>query len=167
MTVLGTASAGVPMSVGARVAQHGDAVVLAADTTLNDNANGTITFNSTVDADLAANHRTLTVNTGGDEVFDGLVGNAQALAALTTDTFNLGGQTQFNMDASTAAAGHAGVNVFGPVTVGDAVFFNVANSTLSPDHASIKTSGGQTYSEAATPGPEHDPGRPGGHGHHL
>ena len=56
------------------------------------------------------------------------------------------------MDASTAAAGKAGVNVAGPVTIGDAVLLGIANSTTSPDHASVKTAGSQTYNGAATLG---------------
>ncbi|HEV2394452.1 MAG TPA: filamentous hemagglutinin N-terminal domain-containing protein [Verrucomicrobiae bacterium] len=56
---------------------------------------GKVWFQSTVDGDLAANDRTLKVNTGGITEFDGAIGGLQSLGSLTTDvTGETGEQTQ-------------------------------------------------------------------------
>ncbi|MEI9962937.1 MAG: hypothetical protein WDM76_18020 [Limisphaerales bacterium] len=64
-----------------------DDVLLGADTTFDSLSllfgGGTTTFEKTVNADLAANNRTLTIQTFGTAIFDGAVGNNQALASLT------------------------------------------------------------------------------------
>jgi hypothetical protein len=105
---------------------YNDAVTLGANTTLNDNNNGNITFVSTVDADAAANNRTLTVNTGGQTIFDGAVGalgttpaTSTALASLTTDA---AGTTKIN-----GGAVYAGIQDYNdPVILG-------ASATLAGD----------------------------------
>ena len=53
MTVLGTASASAPMSVHTKGGgqSFGDAVTLAANTTLTDTGSGAITFSQTIDSD--------------------------------------------------------------------------------------------------------------------
>jgi mucin-19 len=61
---------------------YNDAVVLLGNSTLN---GANVTFNSTINADAAANNRTLTVNDSGTTTFGGIVGGAQALLSLTTD----------------------------------------------------------------------------------
>ena len=77
---------------------YNDAVALLQDTVLSSTTAGTITFESTVNGDF-----NFTVNSAGNEVFNGRVGNTAALASLTTDDpASLiagvpGGQTQFNV----------------------------------------------------------------------
>ena len=60
----------------------GDDVVLTTDVTVNGT---TVSFRKTVNADLAANNRSLVVNAGGVTTFGGAVGNNQTLLSLTTD----------------------------------------------------------------------------------
>jgi hypothetical protein len=132
----------------------GTVATLNQDTILADNANQNITFQKTVDG-----NRALTANTGGDEVFNGLVGSETALASLTTDdsaapagerTSGLVGSVdaaRFNMDVALAPAGKAGVNVNGKVTVNDSVAFNAANSSVAKP--TVRTGGGQEYNVAA------------------
>ena len=125
---------------------YNNAVTLQQDTTLQSLAGGggtggDITFNSTVDSGGMA--RGLTVGTGGNEIFQGLVGKTSALASLTTDpaggAFSVGGQTQFKMPIT----GAQGVNVTGDVTVNDAVLFAATGSTLATP--TVRTGGGQSY----------------------
>ena len=131
-------------------------VILGADTvftslnTANDGAN--ITFAGTVDSDSTATARALTLNTSGDEIFDGLVGSRGALASLTTDAPGpVGGTARFNMSLLGTPAGTAGVNVLGAVTINDAVNFNVAGSSLTDgSHPTISSGGAQTYNGAAS-----------------
>ena len=62
-----------------------DAVRLAGAVILTSASDGGVTLGSTVDADSAANPRTLEVRTGGDTSFLGDVGVAERLAGLITD----------------------------------------------------------------------------------
>ncbi len=64
---------------------YGAAVTLGANTTVNDTGSGNITFGGKVDADLAANDRTLTVESAGTTTFKDQVGGVQALQSLTVD----------------------------------------------------------------------------------
>ncbi|MBU0926578.1 MAG: hypothetical protein KKA67_02410, partial [Spirochaetes bacterium] len=57
-------------------------MTLGANTVLSGTAIG---FAGTVNADLAANNRTLTVNGSGATTFGGAVGATQSLLSLTTD----------------------------------------------------------------------------------
>src|SRR5205085_1807292 len=75
---------------------YGDAVRLVQTTVLNSTSSGNITFNSTVDSDTAT-AIALTVNTAGNEQFNGRVGGTHALLSLTTDSVTVGGQTRFNV----------------------------------------------------------------------
>ena len=78
----------------------------------------TVTFGKTVNADLAANNRTLTVNAGGITSFNGAVGNSQTLLSLATDG---PGSTHIN-GGSVATSGNQ--------TYGDPVLLDAAaNST--------------------------------------
>jgi hypothetical protein len=128
-------------------------VTLSKDTSLVEKNGGNITFKQTVDSDATA--RDLTVNTAGNETFNGVVGGNSALASLKTDVSGtVGGQAQFNMDASLGPVNPGGVNVNGAVLINDAVAFNEANSS-SAAHPSVLTglaggSGTQTYNGAAT-----------------
>ncbi len=77
-------------SIGVATASFGDPVILGADTTLT-TANAAVSFNSTVNADAAANNRTLTVNAGTAGVsFSGTVGGAQTLQGLSVTAGALG-----------------------------------------------------------------------------
>jgi hypothetical protein len=75
-------------------------VVLTADTVLSAGA-GNITLGGTVNADAAANNRTLTLNSTGTTILGGAVGGTQSLGSLTTDA---GGTTQFNGGVVTTTA---------------------------------------------------------------
>ena len=68
--------------INATTVDFADDVVLTADVTINA---ATASFRQTVNADLAANNRTLTVNTSGLTTFAGAVGSDQALLSLITD----------------------------------------------------------------------------------
>ena len=113
---------------------------------------GNITFAGTLDSDSATTPRALTINTSGNEIFNGLVGSQAALGSLTTDaTGPVGGTARFNMSLVGTPAGTAGVNVMGNVQINDAARFNVAGSSLvDGSHPTILTGGSQTYSGAAT-----------------
>ena len=93
---------------------------------LTDRNSQAITFNSTVDGGF-----NLTVNTLGNEVFNGLVGSTTALASLTTDastapvTDQQGGSVQFNFNLSASPAGTATVKTTGSQTYNDAVVSGV------------------------------------------
>ena len=85
--------------VNATATDFKDDVILGANTTLNGTA---ATFEKTINADLAANNRTLTVNASAVTTFGGAVGNNQILAGLTTDA---AGKTALNggtVNATTA-----------------------------------------------------------------
>ncbi len=134
---------------------YNNAVQLQQDTTLQSTAAagftaGNIAFNGKVDS-LNATPRALTLNTAGNEIFRGLVGDTRALLSLTTDGGT--GTTQFRMDAGTATVTHGGVNA-GSVTINDGVLFQVANSTSgdlpgsTTNHPSVETTGAQTYNAA-------------------
>ena len=95
---------------------YNDAVVMQANTVLTSTGKGTLTFNSTVDGGFA-----LTVNSGGDEVFNARVGTLTApLASLATDA--------------------------DPASSGGRVVFNFAGTDDVP---SVVTSGAQTYHDNA------------------
>lgn len=91
LTSLTTAAGGKTVLQGGQVKTVGDqtygnAVELAATTTLSTSGAGDVSFAATVDSDDAVlNARALTVNTAGDTVFNGVVGSTQALASLSTD----------------------------------------------------------------------------------
>ncbi|MCA9022853.1 MAG: LamG domain-containing protein, partial [Planctomycetaceae bacterium] len=67
---------------------YNDAVHFLTDTTLTSSGGSSIEFVSTVDGGV-----NLMINTTGDTIFGGAVGNSQALTTLTT---NLGGTTYLN-----------------------------------------------------------------------
>ncbi len=131
---------GLVATTGAQTYNNASAI-LGAAATLQSAASGNIVFNSLLDGAFD-----LRVNTGGTTAFDNKVGGQTALASLTTDA---GGSTQFNMNAASASVNAAGVNVTGPVTINDAVVFNVANSTAA--NPSVQTTNGaQLYNGTAT-----------------
>jgi filamentous hemagglutinin family protein len=77
---------------------YNDVAVIGADTTLS-SGTGNVTFSQTVNADLAANNRSLTLNGSGTNDFRGVVGGTQRLGTLTTDS---GGQTIIRTSAVSA-----------------------------------------------------------------
>ena len=105
--------------VNATTVDFADDVVLGNNVTVNGT---TVTFENTVNADLAANNRTLTVNAGGVTTFDGAVGNNQSLASLTTDA---AGSTAINADITTTA----GQTYNDTVTLGGAGALRTLTST--------------------------------------
>jgi len=93
---------------------------LVLNTVLSSLNGGNITFKSTVNSDTAT-VRSLRLNTTGNEVFQGNVGNTFALLSLTTDddaSIGIGGQVRFDVGPS-------------------------GNATPT-----VKTTGGQTYKDA-------------------
>jgi hypothetical protein len=102
---------------------YNDAVVLGANVTLAAGA-GAINLANTVNADLAANNRTLTLNSTGTTTLGGVVGGTEALLSLTT---NAGGSTQINGGV---------VITTGAQTYNDAVTLG-ANTTLNSGAGNI------------------------------
>lgn len=107
---------------------YNDNVILAANVIAASSNNQNITFAGLLNADLAANNRTLTVNTTGTTAFGNVVGGTQALASLTT---NAGGTTTIANNITTINA----------MTFNDAVRFS-ADATLSSTDA---TNGGIVF----------------------
>jgi filamentous hemagglutinin family protein len=117
-------------SVTALNADFKDDVILGANTIIDGTTmiiggmtvgvSGTMTFERTVNADSAANNRTLTIGTpvsfGMKTTFGGAVGNNQALASLTT--FSFGGNTAINGGSVTTVDGQSYNNtvIFGANT---------------------------------------------------
>ncbi|MDA8426769.1 MAG: hypothetical protein M0Z80_11595, partial [Treponema sp.] len=77
------------------------AVTLATNVIVGSTGNLAIGFVSTVDADAAANNRTLTVNTTGATSFGSTVGATQSLGSVTT---NAGGTTTLTGNVTTSGA---------------------------------------------------------------
>ena len=74
-----------PAAAGQVVGQtYDNAVILTANTVLTDASSHNVTFSSTVNSQNAQTWA-LTVNTAGNEIFNGVVGGSQALASLATD----------------------------------------------------------------------------------
>ncbi len=125
---------------------YNDGVTLGANAVLASRANGALVFNNTVNGAF-----TLTLNTGGLTIFNRAVGGVIPLAGLTTDNAGAAGEgTQFNMTVGTNAAG---VVVNGPITINDAVLFNVKGSSLTqPGVLTLGNTFSQTYNGLATLG---------------
>ncbi len=104
-----------------------------------------ITFNSTLDGAVA-----LTLNTPGNEVFNGLVGGGVPLLSLTTDAVGPAtGQAQFKMNAGSAnALNPAGVNIAGALKINDGALFQATG--VAAAHPTVQTLDAQTYNGAAT-----------------
>ena len=78
---------------------YNDAAMLGANVVLQSTGGGNLTFNRTVNGAFA-----MEVNTAGNQVFNGRVGDAVALmTSLTTDASNLGGNTRINAPGTTIA----------------------------------------------------------------
>ncbi len=101
---------------------YNDPVTLGADAVLTSTTNKRILFGSTVDDDGTAGNANLTVNTTGQTVFTGAVGNIAELTSLTTDA---GGETHFIGQI---------VNTKGDQTFGDAVIVE-DNTTFSSSNS--------------------------------
>ncbi len=91
---------------------YNGAAQLQLDTVLASTGGGAVTFNATVDG-----ARALEVDTAGNEVFNGRVGGSTALASLTTDAADLGGDVIFN---AAGAAATPSVQTAGSQTYNDA-----------------------------------------------
>ena len=133
------------LTIGAQT--YHDAAILQADTVLVSKSGGRLAFGSTVDNSNVTNPHALTLNTSGDEVFNGLIGAGKAIGSLTTDGMGSpGGQAMFNLDLTGQKAGVSGVNVVGAVTINDAVLFNAPGSGAS--NVTVQSTGGQSYGKA-------------------
>ena len=126
---------------------YNDAVVLLQDTVLASVFGGAVVFNNTVDGPAG-----LAIDTAGTTRFNDLVGNTTPLSFLFTDVptappGELGGTTEFNMNAANAAPGSGGVNV-GQLYVFDPLTLNVANSSAA--NPSVKSTADQTYNAPVT-----------------
>jgi hypothetical protein len=90
---------GTVTTVGAQT--YNQNVTLGAATTLSSSSGGNITFAKTVDG-----AQSLTVNTSGNEIFNGAVGGGTALTSLTTDgSGTVGGSAQLNGGSVTTTGG--------------------------------------------------------------
>ncbi len=125
---------------------YNDAATLGANAVLTSRADGALVFNGTVNGAFA-----LTLDTGGLTIFNRAVGGVTPLTGLTTDNAGASGEgTQFNM---TVGANAAGVVVNGPVTINDAVLFNIEGSSLTrPGILTLGNNFSQTYNGPATLG---------------
>ncbi len=131
-------------TVGAQT--YNDGVTLGARAVLASTANGALTFNNRVNGAFD-----LTLNTGGQTIFNGRIGNVTPLASLTTDNAGAAGEaTQFNMTVT--ANSTAGVVVNGPVTINDGVFLNVKGASLAQPGILTVGNGTQTYNGPVTLG---------------
>jgi hypothetical protein len=92
---------------------YGEATILGANTTLASTAAGNIRFANTLNGAY-----TLAIDTSGDTIFGGAVGNSAALASLTT---NAGGNVEINGGS---------VNTSGAQSYGEATILG-ANTTLA------------------------------------
>lgn len=111
-------------------------VILEADVTIASTgvgANGDIIFGETINADLAANNRLLTINSQGAVTFTGAVGGVEALGGLVTDA---GGTTRITSDISTGTGNQTfndDIVLLGNATLtGNNVSFN---GTINADDA--------------------------------
>lgn len=141
------------------VQNYNGMVQLGADTILTSlntvGDGGTITFAQTVDSDAPATPRALTVNTPGDEVFNGRVGGTNQLRSLATDAAGtVGGSARFNMTVSAPAGGGvaAGVTVgAGGIVTNDSTVFNVTGGGTQATPAVLTLGNGtQNYSVGST-----------------
>ncbi len=128
---------------------YSGAVTLGGNVTATSTANGAITFAGAVDADLAANNRTLTVNTGGVTALAGAVGAAQALLSLTTDDQSaIGEQTRLGANVTTTGdqAFHDAAVLTGNSTLsGNNIrFFSTVDSNGVAHNLTVNSSGGGT-----------------------
>ncbi|MCC6244199.1 MAG: filamentous hemagglutinin N-terminal domain-containing protein, partial [Gemmatimonadaceae bacterium] len=129
-------------TVGAQ--DYNDDVVLAANVIATSTGNADITFAGTVNGDLAANNRTLTINTTGVTTFTGNVGATQTLLSLAT---NAGGSTVVGGTVSTSgllsfgdALSFTGVGVK-TLTAGDFTFGSTVTGTAGQS-LSLQSAGG-------------------------
>jgi len=117
-------------------------VALSKNTVFKDTGSQNILFALTING-----AQSLEADTGGNEIFNGVVGGTTPLTSLTTDgSGSAGGQAQFNMPAP-GGLNPAGVNA-GSVTVNDTAVMNVAGSGVAAP--SVQTSGGQSYNGAVS-----------------
>ena len=132
-------------------------VTLNTSATLTSSGGGDITF-AAVDSAAANPNQDLTVNTTGNEIFNGAVGATHTLGSLTTDG-NLGagvvgtGSTQFRMalpTTGTAGSPLGGVNLTGALAVHDNVSFATTTGTASQTAPTVISGGAQSYAGTAT-----------------
>ena len=126
-----------------------DAVVLTGNVTNNSSGSGNVSYNSTLDADMTANDRTLAINTAGTTEFNGRVGDTEQLESVTTDA---PGTTEINTDIFNVDG--ASITFNDPVIVeqdlviteagtGDVTFNNIVDSESGETNdLTINTTGG-------------------------
>ena len=128
---------------GAGSQTYASAATLARDTVLTNQGAGDITFGGTVNGPF-----NLFASSGGNEIFNGLVGNTAALTSLQTDLVGTpAGAVQFKMSLAPAGT-MAGVQVTGIINVRDGAVFGAAhNGGTIP---TVLSGGAQTYAQAAS-----------------
>ena len=131
-------------TVNAAIQSYVGNVTLGANTTLEKDTTPTaatsVSFTGTVNADAAAQNRTLLVKASGATTFTGAVGGTAALGSLTTDT---GGTTQINSVTATTQ------------TYNDAVTLGGAGAALTLSGTTINfvttlAGGGKSLTTTAT-----------------
>jgi fibronectin-binding autotransporter adhesin len=125
--------------------QGGVFTIAVGPTTLTDNivittGLGDVTVNGTVDADLAANNRTLVINSGGTTTFDSNIGFTQALQSVTSDS---PGTSSFNGIRTTGNLGAlpaAGISLLDDsVTLNGGTYDTTNNGTADGDDVIFNT----------------------------
>ena len=146
ITTLTTDSSGATTTKGGAITAStikiNDPLTLGANTTLTGNA----TLGGTVDADLAANSRTLTINSSGTSNLNGAIGSSEALGSITS---NSGGITVIKGSSVTATTQDYSdtVNVTADTTiVGTTVSFNGAFNGASKT-VNVNASGVTTFGD--------------------
>jgi hypothetical protein len=102
---------------------YGETVTLGANTTLTSTSSG-IGFASTINADVAANNRTLTVTAPGGATFAGNLGNAAALADLDVNAGIISFRGAAPQTINVNAGGSNTVTFNGPVALAQNVTIN-------------------------------------------
>ena len=130
-------------TVTATTIKFSDAVTIGADTTIG---NAAVTFGSTLDADLAANNRALTISsTTGNQTFSGSVGGTQRLGSITTTS---GGKATFKGSAVGATTQTYGGDVLigaNNTFTGTTVTFAKLNGSGGGKTLTINASGTTTF----------------------
>ena len=160
-----SASVGQRITLNAGITTAGqlislDDVVLGADVTLDTTnagaspAGGNITFRATtIDADLAANSRalTLTAGTGGAVTLPSAVGGTQALGSLTVSSSNTVTVGAVTTSGNIVLNSQNAISLAGAVNAGTGTITLTGGSIVQ--NANVSTAGTGTITATATTGP--------------